>query len=330
MNQQEFGGGREYALISTVEKAVPIPERGWVEIAPLISEIIDDVDDLSARTHDFTSVSRYSNEPYLCTEAEGLTEVVSAAAEWRSRFHHAATQPVDERAGQRLIKLAESAEAIPTMAFIGRRELSMAYSGLAQHWLDQLLTDNNKELHVLNWPGDSAGFIARSILGSMKRLPDWHESFESRITNTNYRHLHSDPQLHASMQEHGIKIVDDWAISNYQLESNLRYAGEFVEAGKAEVNLVCATDQQLEAGLTFQNDAGRNIKAPINAYFRRSNRAVTGWHCSTDFDFNEVFDDGSRALRKFDPNAALPKMPSLAWVYRRYKSYKNQSRPSEA
>jgi len=198
------------------------------------------------------------------------------------------------------------------LTFIGKKEYDEAARGIAESWRQRLQSNPNAQIGVI------IGRIARGVYKSDAYLLDTvlqHFS-EEELEGLNGRLVLNPAELTADPKDVSVVLLDDWTISGQQL--SMAGAGILSRypqyRDKLEIQLVAATKEKIEKGLTITGDSdavyGENLPTPdvtipIRAYYAahesdmkgaatRSGAHITGYQSSVDFDFEQELESLSR------------------------------------
>lgn len=238
-----------------------------------------------------------------------------------------------------IIKDEECAKKLEDMSehltFIGEKEYHEAANGIAQYW-KSLLTEN-KSLQVC------------VITGEVAKSPEYHDkntgtaqvksdeyllntilqsfSDEERAEYYGRLVLHED-DITASPEDTRVILLDDWMLSGSQL------AGTYIDlllrhpelVNSIEAQLLVASRDRIENGLTlYEPVTCAESQLPIRAYYQahdtehsRLGAYITGFHSSTDYDFETVIGNAVQDLHQQGYTAV--NMPPATNIVRPYRA----------
>jgi hypothetical protein len=191
----------------------------------------------------------------------------------------------------------ESAVRIATslrqdVRFLGRTEREAGARALAQNWLDRLDASPTEEVFVAVPDNFGESFSSSYVFGVvMEQLVQLDPDAERHVIGFNYRDWLVTPETRRRAAASGIVLLDDWAVSGSQMGMWTRELGtELPEVEDVEIQLLCATDEQLADGIDG---------TPCRSYFVRPHTdagdleqvSITGAHGLVDHGFSKQVSD---------------------------------------
>lgn len=261
-------------------------ENGYVKSAPHFEDIVHDssretpVTYIGAQQEHIGSYTEESDgERITVSEHEAIQDIAFFLQDTvaHSQFSN------DQREAQKMLE---------TMTFIGRKEYDEASQGIADYWKTYLARDPDAQLAIMATMEHarrikSDNFFVDNILGHF--TDEEMSQFADRI-QLNPGQLSTDPE-HTK-----VVLMDDWVIDGIQLglelEKLIRRLPEYKDS--IEVQLLVAPQDRIEEGLASVS-VGTLVpmdEVPVKAYyvtdFDDEDQAITGFHSSSDHNFNKV------------------------------------------
>ncbi|MDO4684281.1 MAG: hypothetical protein Q4B06_01070 [Candidatus Saccharibacteria bacterium] len=221
------------------------------------------------------------------------------------------------------------------LTFIGEKEYQEAAKGIAEYWKGLLAENKNLQLCVIAGEIAKAPEYQDSATGTAQIKSDEYllntilqefsdeerDAYEDRLV------LHED-DITATPEDTRVILLDDWTLSGSQL------AHVYVElllrkpelAHAIEAQLIVASQDRVENGLTLYDPVTCGEETlPIRAYYQAHNAEhshlgayITGFHSSTDYDFETVLGNAVQDLHQQGYNAV--DMPPATNIVRPYRA----------
>lgn len=198
----------------------------------------------------------------------------------------------------------QASKMLESISFIGNKEFNEASAAMAVYWMSEL--DNNEELKIAVVSGavaESGGYVNYDDSAQIKSDEFFLENILSFFSDDDilkYRDrlmIGYDNSVDVDPSNLKVIFLDDWVISGSQLSHAIV---DFIDTypdlnNSIEVHLAIADEQRIKEGLSGIDSSGNQIITPVKAYYtahdspygRRCRSHITGFHSSTDYDFED-------------------------------------------
>jgi hypothetical protein len=219
-------------------------------------------------------------------------------------------------------------DMLENLTYIGERELDQATTEIADEWKAYLDNNPDAKLYMAARPMKSSTYILDRVLGHMGELEAYKDRL--RFIDELTRYYGQDEQPPSVPDKHRVIMIDDWIGTGRQLSQVYaedidiawRNAGHD-EPLHTEIQLIAATDEQAQQGLTTHNMSW-GVHLPIKAVYRSRKTEggspfITGMHSSTDDFFEIPIGNMVKSLRQNHGQIDVV-MPPLTNIARPYRS----------
>ncbi len=198
----------------------------------------------------------------------------------------------------------QASRMLESISFIGKKEFDEASAAMAAYWMSDL--DENEELKIVIMTGAvaaSGGYINYDDSAQIKSDEFFLENILSFFSDDEILKygdrfmIGYDNSVDVDPSNLKVIFLDDWAISGAQLSHAIE---DFIDVhpdlkNSIEVHLAIADEQRIKEGLSGIDSSGNQIIMPVKAYYtahdspygRRCRSHITGFHSSTDYDFED-------------------------------------------